>query len=70
MSADNTNKNPGRAFAVCCGVICLLTVVFIVLKLCKVLEWSWLWVFSPLWLSVALLFVLVLGAFITGFLNR
>ena len=25
----------------------LLTVVFVVLKLCKVIDWSWWWVLSP-----------------------
>lgn len=27
---------------------CLLTVAFIVLKLCNVISWSWFWVCSPL----------------------
>lgn len=30
-----------------CG---LLTIAFIVLKLCKVINWSWIWVFAPLWI--------------------
>lgn len=29
----------------------LLTLTFIVLKLCGVISWSWLWVLSPLWLG-------------------
>lgn len=29
----------------------ILFVVFLVLKLCKVISWSWLWVFSPLWIG-------------------
>ena len=41
-----------------------LTIVFIVLKLCKVISWSWLWVLSPLWLplviGVVILFVCVI----------
>ncbi len=32
----------------------LLTIAFIVLKLCKVIEWSWWWVLSPLWIGVGL----------------
>jgi hypothetical protein len=27
----------------------LLTIVFIVLKLCHVIDWSWWWVLSPIW---------------------
>lgn len=29
----------------------LLFLVFLVLKLCKVITWSWWWVTSPLWIS-------------------
>lgn len=30
------------------GFTGLLTIVFIALKLCNVINWSWLWVLSPL----------------------
>ena len=30
-----------------------LTIVFIVLKLLKVITWSWVWVLAPLWISAA-----------------
>ena len=32
----------------------ILTVAFIVLKLCGVIKWSWLWVLSPIWISTIL----------------
>lgn len=32
----------------------VLTIVFMVLKLCKVINWRWIWVFAPVWLSLAL----------------
>lgn len=35
----------------------ILLVVFIILKLCKVINWSWLWVLSPLWISISLYFI-------------
>ena len=38
----------------------LLTIVFIVLKLCHVIDWSWWWVLSPLWISVGLIIILLL----------
>jgi hypothetical protein len=41
------------------GFVGLLTIVFIVLKLCKVISWSWWWVLSPLWI-VAILFVVTI----------
>lgn len=48
----------------------LLTVAFVVLKLCGVISWSWLWVLSPLWigfaLGILLLIVLLIIAVIIG----
>jgi len=41
----------------------LLLVIFIILKLTKIIDWSWLWILSPLWIGVALgiLFFIVIG---------
>ena len=38
----------------------LLLVAFIVLKLTHVIDWSWLWVLSPLWISFGIA-ILILG---------
>jgi hypothetical protein len=45
------------------GTTGLLLVAFIVLKLTGVITWSWLWVLSPLWISVgiALVFIIILA---------
>lgn len=48
------------------GFTSLLTIVFIVLKLCGVITWSWWWVLSPLWISVILGFVLIIIALLAG----
>lgn len=37
-----------------------LAVAFIVLKLCEVIDWSWWWVLSPLWIPLALAGVILL----------
>lgn len=39
----------------------LLTIAFIVLKLTNVINWSWWWVLSPLWITYAfvILFILI-----------
>ena len=46
----------------------LLTVVFIVLKLTNVINWSWLWVLAPIWiptsLVIAVCFIVLLIAII------
>ena len=41
-------------------VLSILLVAFIVLKLCGVITWSWLWVLSPLWIPIALVLVILL----------
>ena len=42
----------------------LLLVAFIVLKLCNVINWSWWWVLSPIWIPIALVVVLLILKFI------
>lgn len=50
---ENKSSSGGISF---CGV---LTVLFIALKLTGFIKWSWLWVLSPLWISVILYILLV-----------
>lgn len=40
------------------GLSSVLLMVFIILKLCKVINWSWLWVLSPAWISIALYMII------------
>ena len=35
-----------------------LTILFIALKLCGVIAWSWLWVLSPIWITLSLIAVI------------
>jgi len=42
------------------GVTSVLTIIFVVLKLVHVIDWSWWWVLSPLWIGLALLILLLL----------
>jgi len=44
------------------GFLGLLTIAFIVLKLCAVIDWSWWWVLSPtlIPLGIAILGMLIL----------
>ena len=50
-----------------------LFIVFLVLKLCHVIDWSWWWVTAPLWAPLAFLlaFLLLAGlaAVIVSFLK-
>ena len=40
------------------GVCDVLAIIFIVLKLLGVITWSWLWVLSPIWISIIIVLVL------------
>ena len=57
-------NNKGSSSGV--GFAGLLQIAFIVLKLCKVINWSWFWVLSPMWISGAIIiFVLILIKWLT-----
>lgn len=52
------------------GIATVLFLIFLVLKLTKVITWSWWWVFSPLWISLGVvLVVFVLWALVLIVLN-
>ena len=48
----------------------ILLILFIVLKLTHMIDWSWLWVLSPLWIPIAIFLVVaflgVLGVAVLG----
>lgn len=46
------------------GFVGMLTIAFIVLKLCKVINWSWIWVLSPIWISALFAMGILLGVFV------
>ena len=37
------------------GIVEILTIVFIILKLTQVINWSWWWVFSPVFIIFGLI---------------
>ena len=53
MNEKNTATTGGIGF------FGLLTIVFIVLKLCKVISWSWVWVLAPTWIPLAVGLILI-----------
>lgn len=42
----------------------LLTIVFVVLKLTNVIDWSWWWVLAPIWIPFLIALLLILIGFI------
>jgi len=54
MSDNTTSSSGGIGF---CG---LLAILFIALKLTDNIDWSWLWVLSPIWIPFALAFLIII----------
>ena len=48
----------------------VLLLVFIILKLCKVINWSWWWVLSPFWIPLGLAVILLLISVILKLILR
>jgi hypothetical protein len=61
QSSNGSNDAVGSAAIV-------LTIVFIVLKLTHVIDWSWWWVLSPLWISalIAVAILLIIFAIVVA----
>ena len=51
------------------GFVGLLTIAFVVLKLLGKINWSWIWVLSPIWIS-AILYVLLIVAIVLFFKRK
>lgn len=57
MPQNNSNKSSTTSKSGDISFVGLLAIAFIVLKLCNVITWSWLWVLSPIWISAALVII-------------
>ena len=42
------------------GALSILLIAFVILKLCHVIDWSWWWVLSPLWIPFILLIIIII----------
>ena len=47
MSNNNSNNNGMSTSTV-------LTLIFVTLKLCNVIDWSWWWILSPVWITAGI----------------
>ena len=52
---DNNNNNTLRF-----GLTGCMLVVFTTLKLTGLIDWSWIWVTSPIWISASIIITLTL----------
>lgn len=59
-----TNKTEVKYVTGSSSFLSLLTVAFVVLKLCGIITWSWWWVLSPIWIPIAIVILLFIILFI------
>ena len=45
---SNNSNNNGMSTST------VLTLIFVTLKLCKVIDWSWWWILSPIWITAGI----------------
>jgi hypothetical protein len=38
----------------------VLTIVFFVLKMLNIINWAWVWILSPIWISLILTIIIVI----------
>jgi len=55
MSAETNSKATGGM-----GLGTVLFIVFLILKLCNVIDWSWWWVTAPLWIPAGLALIVII----------
>lgn len=64
MSSDKKQTIVSSSTSSVIGFTGLLTIVFIVLKLLGKIDWSWVWVLSPLWISALLVVLIIIIIFL------
>ena len=60
MQKDKEVKTVGLGF------VDALTLLFIALKLTGQIDWNWIWVLSPIWISISFLAVLAVVILLIG----
>ena len=60
MDAKTNKRRKGM------GLMGTLVILFIILKLAKVISWSWFWVFSPIWITIIIAIVFFSSILVTG----
>ena len=60
--SDSINISIGGGFTT------LLTILFIAFKLTGIIDWGWLWVLSPIWISISLFIIILIIVIIVAFI--
>lgn len=61
MNDERKRKVAGTSTGIGMTGIEALQISFIILKLCHVINWSWIWVFAPLWMSILLTLLIIIA---------
>lgn len=65
-----TSKSTSTSRSNGIGLGTVLFIVFLVLKLTDVIDWSWWWVTAPLWIPFGLVVLVMLVALVAAALKR
>ena len=49
-----TKKSESTVGSRLLGLAFLTTIIFLILRWTNVIDWRWVWIFAPLWISMAL----------------
>jgi hypothetical protein len=60
MDDGNRNTSGGGI-----GFTGALFIVFLVLKLTHVVNWSWVWVFAPLWIDLVIIAIILAAIYLS-----
>lgn len=52
------------------GIGTILFLIFMILKLCGVISWSWWWITAPLWIPIAIIIIVVICMFIITIIRK
>lgn len=66
MSSSSKSSSSGGGV----GIPAVIQIVFIILKVVGVIEWSWFWVLSPTWISILVAIVALLIFFIVWAITK
>lgn len=50
--SDDSSSNGCCCGCGCGGVFTIFGAIFVVLKLLGLIDWSWIWVLSPIWIGI------------------
>lgn len=48
----------------CLSSSIIFTIIFLILKYNNIIDWSYLWIYSPLWIPFAILIVIILSVIV------